>query len=92
MLRPPSPKGEGRDKGRAGRQPRDGNGPASGPRRVLGAASALIGHAMPAAGMAGLIKAALALYHRVLPISPGAEAPHPLLARADSPLALNPAT
>ena len=36
-------------------------------RRVLGAVSSQIGHAMPAAGMAGLIKAALALHHRVLP-------------------------
>ena len=36
-------------------------------RRSLGAVSSMIGHAMPAAGMAGLIKTALALYHRVLP-------------------------
>lgn len=63
-----------------------------GPRRVLGAASALIGHAMPAAGMAGLIKSALALHHRILPASPGAEEPHPLIAREGSPVALNPAS
>ena len=58
-------------------------------RRTLGAVSALIGHAMPAAGMAGLIKAALALHHRVLPPTPVADQPHPLLAdeaRAPSPL------
>ena len=36
-------------------------------RRTLGAVSSMIGHAMPAAGMAGLIKSALALFHRVLP-------------------------
>ncbi len=58
--------------------------------RVLGAASALIGHAMPAAGMAGLIKAALALHHRMLPTSGVADRPHRLLRR--SPLALNPAS
>jgi acyl transferase domain-containing protein/phosphopantetheinyl transferase len=66
--------------------------PASGGRRVLGAVSALIGHAMPAAGMAGLIKAALALHHRALPASPAGDAPHPLLVHPDSPLALNPVT
>jgi acyl transferase domain-containing protein/phosphopantetheinyl transferase (holo-ACP synthase) len=62
------------------------------PARVLGAASALIGHAMPAAGMAGLIKAALALHHRALPASQGAEAPHPGLARSPGAFRLNPAT
>ena len=35
--------------------------------RFLGAVSSMIGHAMPAAGIAGLIKTALALFHRVLP-------------------------
>ena len=58
---------------------------------ALGAASALIGHAMPAAGMAGLIKAALALHHRVIPPAATADQPHPLLADADCPFAL-PAT
>ena len=48
-----------------------------GARSALGAVSALIGHAMPAAGMAGLIKAALALHHRVLPPTPHADDPHP---------------
>jgi acyl transferase domain-containing protein/phosphopantetheinyl transferase len=43
--------------------------------RVLGAVSSQIGHAMPAAGMAGLIKTALALHHRVLPPTRGAEQP-----------------
>jgi phosphopantetheine--protein transferase-like protein len=64
----------------------------TGSRRVLGAASGLIGHAMPAAGIAGLIKAALSLHHRVLPASIGADRPHRLLARVDRPLALNPTT
>ncbi|MBV8267909.1 MAG: acyltransferase domain-containing protein [Planctomycetaceae bacterium] len=58
-------------------------------RRTLGAVSALIGHAMPAAGMAALIKTALALHHRVLPPSPVADPPHPLLADEGSPFALS---
>ena len=49
----------------------------------------MIGHAMPAAGMAGLIKTALALYHRVLPPTLHAEQPHPLLDRPGSAFALN---
>jgi len=60
-------------------------------RRVLGAVSSMIGHAMPAAGVAGLIKAALALHHRVLPPTlHAADRPHPLLDRPDSPFTLNP--
>ena len=58
-------------------------------RRALGAVSALIGHAMPAAGMAGLIKASLALHHRVIPPSVPASNPHPALLRPDSPVHLN---
>jgi len=50
----------------------------------------MIGHAMPAAGMAGVIKTALALYHRVLPPTPHAENPHPLLAGPTSTFGLNP--
>ena len=58
--------------------------------RVLGAVSSMIGHAMPAAGMAGLIKTALALYHRVLPPTLHGEKPHPLLEAPECPFALNP--
>ena len=58
-------------------------------KRVLGAVSSLIGHAMPAAGMAGLIKAALALHHRVLPPSPRGGEPHPLLTGPASPVSGN---
>ena len=58
--------------------------------RFLGAVSSMIGHAMPAAGIAGLIKTALALFHRVLPPTLHAEKPHPLLDRPDSPFTLNP--
>ncbi len=59
-------------------------------RRALGAVSSMIGHAMPAAGMAGLIKSALALFHRVLPPTLHAEKAHPLLESATSAFALNP--
>jgi acyl transferase domain-containing protein/phosphopantetheinyl transferase (holo-ACP synthase) len=61
-------------------------------RRSLGAVSSMIGHAMPAAGMAGLIKTALALFHRVLPPTLHAERPHALLKDAKSTFALNPST
>ncbi len=61
-------------------------------RRALGTVSSMIGHAMPAAGIAGLIKTALALYHRVLPPTLHADKPHPLLEDRTSPFALNPAT
>jgi acyl transferase domain-containing protein len=57
-------------------------------RRSLGAVSSMIGHAMPAAGMAGLIKTALALYHCLLPPTLHAERPHPLLDRSRSAFAL----
>jgi acyl transferase domain-containing protein len=60
--------------------------------RFLGAVSSMIGHAMPASGIAGLIKTALALFHRVLPPTLHAEQPHPLLDRPDSPFKLNPSS
>lgn len=51
-----------------------------GPPLPIGSVKSMIGHCMPAAGMAGLIKAALALHHRVLPPTLHAEDPHPDLA------------
>ncbi len=49
------------------------------PRTPLGSVKSMIGHAMPAAGMAGLIKAALAVHHGFVPPSLGCEEPRPEL-------------
>jgi acyl transferase domain-containing protein/phosphopantetheinyl transferase (holo-ACP synthase) len=46
----------------------------------LGSVKSMIGHAMPAAGAAGLAKVALALHHRVLPPTLHAEVPNDALA------------
>ncbi len=57
-------------------------GPAgAGPRAVVGSVKSMIGHAMPAAGAAGLIKTALAIHHGVLPPSLHCDDPHPELER-----------
>ena len=47
------------------------------PRAGLGSIKSMIGHAMPAAGAAGLAKAALALHHQVLPPTLHADDPLP---------------
>ena len=54
-------------------------GAATGERAALGSVKSMIGHAMPAAGAAGLIKVALALHHGILPPSLHCEQPHPAL-------------
>ncbi|MFC6154994.1 type I polyketide synthase [Nocardioides yefusunii] len=46
----------------------------------LGSVKSMIGHAMPAAGAAGLVKTALALHEKVLPPTLHADTPHPDLA------------
>jgi acyl transferase domain-containing protein len=46
----------------------------------IGTVKSMIGHAMPAAGMAGLIKAALAVHHATLPPTLHIDEPHPALA------------
>ena len=52
----------------------------SGARAVIGSVKSMIGHAMPASGMASLIKSALAIHHGVLPPTLHCEQPHPQLA------------
>lgn len=49
----------------------------------------MIGHTKNTAGVAGLIKTALALYHKVLPPTLGVERPTPLVNLADGPLYIN---
>lgn len=51
-----------------------------GERPVIGSVKSMIGHAMPASGMASLIKTALSVYHGVLPPTLHCETPHPRLA------------
>ena len=46
----------------------------------IGTVKSMIGHAMPAAGIAGLIKAALAVHHGIMPPTLNIEEPHPALA------------
>jgi enediyne polyketide synthase len=59
------------------------------PRAVpaaLGSIKANIGHTKAAAGVAGLIKATLALRHQVIPPTTGCTNPHALLVKPDSPV------
>ena len=55
---------------------------------ALGTVKSNIGHCLPASGSAGLIKAALALHHKVLPPTL-MDAPNPELGIEDTPLYLN---
>ena len=55
---------------------------------AIGSVKTMIGHTKAAAGVAGLIKATLALHHRVLPPQLVASAPNPTLVAEDSPLHL----
>lgn len=56
---------------------------------ALGALKASIGHLDTAAGIAGLIKASLALHHRCIPPAAYFERPHPSLNLQDSPFYIN---
>ena len=66
-----------------------------GPRRdgprscALGSIKSMIGHTMPAAGIAGIIKTALSLYHRVLPPSLNCTQPIDELIAEDCPFYVN---
>nr|WP_078890088.1 type I polyketide synthase [Streptomyces sp. NBRC 110468] len=55
-------------------------GPGDG-EAVLGSVKSMIGHTMPAAGVAGMVKAALALHHGTLLPTLHCDDPHPALAR-----------
>ncbi|MFG2234556.1 beta-ketoacyl synthase N-terminal-like domain-containing protein [Streptomyces sp. NPDC048723] len=56
-------------------------GPAGGRGIGFGSVKSMLGHTMQASGMAGLIKAALAVYEGVLPPTLHLQEPHPDLAR-----------
>ncbi|MCL2430811.1 MAG: polyketide synthase, partial [Alphaproteobacteria bacterium] len=55
---------------------------------VVGSVKSLIGHTKCAAGLAGLINAAMALHHQVLPPTIGIEKPNPRLDLNDGPFRL----
>ena len=56
---------------------------------ALGTVKSMIGHAMPAAGIAGLIKTALALYHKVLPPTLHCAQPNPKFKLEQTPFYIN---
>ncbi len=56
---------------------------------ALGTVKSMIGHAMPAAGIAGLIKTALALYHKVLPPTLHCAQPDPKFKLEQTPFYIN---
>ncbi|KQW87440.1 hypothetical protein ASC94_29105 [Massilia sp. Root418] len=56
---------------------------------MLGSAKAHIGHLDTAAGVTGLIKAALAVHHGVVPAMPHFQSPNPKLALESSPFFVN---
>ncbi|MEV4458916.1 beta-ketoacyl synthase N-terminal-like domain-containing protein, partial [Microbispora sp. NPDC049633] len=59
--------------------------PAAAPAAVT-SIKGMIGHAKAAAGVAGLIKTAMAVHEQVLPPAIGCVEPHQILAREDAPL------
>ncbi|MEV0961726.1 beta-ketoacyl synthase N-terminal-like domain-containing protein [Streptomyces sp. NPDC049910] len=63
-----------------GRGGRSGEGGEGGRTAVIGSVKSMIGHAMPAAGVAGLVKAALAVHHATLLPTLHCDDPHPALA------------
>jgi acyl transferase domain-containing protein len=65
--------------------PRDG-GPV---KCAVGSVKSMIAHLIPASGIAGLIKTALALYHKVLPPTLHCERPNPKLELDKTPFYIN---
>ncbi len=59
------------------------------PHCALGSVKSMIGHTMPAAGIAGFIKSALALYHKVLPPTINVTEPSPRLKLERTPFYIN---
>jgi acyl transferase domain-containing protein/phosphopantetheinyl transferase (holo-ACP synthase) len=59
------------------------------PSCAIGSVKSMIGHTMPAAGIAGIIKTALSLYHRVLPPTLNCEEPNPALHLENTPFYVN---
>jgi acyl transferase domain-containing protein/phosphopantetheinyl transferase len=59
------------------------------PRCGLGTVKSMISHTIPAAGIAGLIKVALALHHRVLPATLHCDEPNPKLGLERTPFYVN---
>jgi acyl transferase domain-containing protein/phosphopantetheinyl transferase len=59
------------------------------PPCALGTVKSMISHTIPAAGVAGLIKTALALYQRVLPPTLGCDEPNPKLGLERTPFYIN---
>jgi acyl transferase domain-containing protein/NAD(P)H-dependent flavin oxidoreductase YrpB (nitropropane dioxygenase family)/short-subunit dehydrogenase len=56
---------------------------------AIGSIKSMIGHTKATAGVAGIVKAALALHHRVLPPTIGVNEPNPKAAFPDSPFYVN---
>ncbi len=56
---------------------------------ALGAVKSMIGHAMPAAGIASLIKTVLALHHKVLPPTLNCDTPNPKFNLENTPFYIN---
>lgn len=65
--------------------PRQGQAPTC----AVGSVKSMVGHSVPAAGMASLIKTSLALHHKVLPPTVNCETPNPGLGLDESPFYIN---
>ncbi len=59
------------------------------PQCALGSVKSMIGHAMPAAGIASLIKTALSIYHKILPPTLHCETINPKLQIEKTPFYIN---